>query len=493
MILKKLTAPALCALLLTGCSFDLPEGLRRAAKWESDPDAVSASAPEEAEPEGLIYLYNIQDGEAVLTDADCTAGDSFPLLNIPAEYADMPVTAIADGGFCNSVPFRSVRIPSSVKQIGSYAFGHCNSLRKADLSGCTLSMGEYCFDDSGLVELVAVQAKLSMQSYCFDDLLYLKTLLFSGDMEVGEYCFENCPALEAVWIADGSIKIGNYAFRQTGMQSLTITGCTGTIGDYCFRDNKSLETVVIGDGITALGAYCFDNCPNLKTVVLPEALRNSIGDSFSGCPDAEFIFTGSPEYEAAAALLPEKPVLSDGIPAEPERPAGADTDTEFLNLGSGEPAGNIPDNSYHDMLALRHVTSGGDVTIGNNCFRNCPVLESVLLSEGNVTIGNGCFTDNSAEHVLIVRCTGTIGSECFTGMDRLSVVTIEEGITEIGAGSFCCCTGLMTVDLPASVTAIGEGCFTDCGNAYICAPKGSYAIEYAREHGLPYTETDRTD
>ena len=481
MILKKLTAPVLCALLLTGCSFDLSEGLRKAAKWESGPDDTSASEPEsepaESEPQGLVYLYTEQNGEAVLMTADAPDNQTISLLDIPAEYKGLPVTAIEDNGFCGSVPFRSLRIPPSVRQIGSYAFSHCSALRKADLSGCTLSMGEYCFDNSGLAEFIAGEANLTMDSYCFDDMLFLNTVVLSGDMTVGEYCFDNCPELESVWIVDG-------------MKSLTITGCTGTIGEYCFRENKSLETVVIGEGITALGAYCFDNCPNLKTVVLPEALRDSINGSFSKCPDAEFIFTGTPEYETVKAQLPEKPALSDGIPPEPKRPAGADTETETVSLGRDDEAETVPDNSYQDMLALRYLTVSGTVTVGNNCFRNCPLLENIILSDGHIVIGNGCFADAAAQDLLIIGCTGTIGSECFTGMDRLEYINIEEGITEIGAGSFCRCSNLMTIELPASITAIGEGCFADCGNAYICAPKGSYAIAYAKEHELPYTETN---
>ena len=67
---------------------------------------------------------------------------------------------------------------------------------------------------------------------------------------------------------------------------------------------------------------------------------------------------------------------------------------------------------------------------------------------------------------------------------------------EIDSSAFYGCSSLTEVTIPKSVTSIGyygEDIFEECGDVFMirCA-KGSYAEGYAKENGIPYEITKRT-
>ena len=76
---------------------------------------------------------------------------------------------------------------------------------------------------------------------------------------------------------------------------------------------------------------------------------------------------------------------------------------------------------------------------------------------------------------------------------------IKEGLKSIGKKAFYACENLRKITIPASVTEIGEECLATgyywvgseepVVDAKIYAPKGSYAIKYAKQNNIAYTET----
>ena len=52
----------------------------------------------------------------------------------------------------------------------------------------------------------------------------------------------------------------------------------------------------------------------------------------------------------------------------------------------------------------------------------------------------------------------------FHGCDNLTKIEIPDSVTSIGERAFSFCNGLTSIDIPASVTSIGEEAFVYCDN-----------------------------
>ena len=61
---------------------------------------------------------------------------------------------------------------------------------------------------------------------------------------------------------------------------------------------------------------------------------------------------------------------------------------------------------------------------------------------------------------------------------NISSVTLQEGMTSIGASAFAGCSQIRSINIPATVTAIGAGAFDDCRNLeYISVASGNRAYQ----------------
>lgn len=83
----------------------------------------------------------------------------------------------------------------------------------------------------------------------------------------------------------------------------------------------------------------------------------------------------------------------------------------------------------------------------------------------------------------------------FGGCESLASIVIPDGVKIIWISAFSQCPNLTSITIPSSAAEFctlfgGQG---QLGfkreNFVITAPKGSYAIEYAREKGIKYIET----
>ena len=77
-------------------------------------------------------------------------------------------------------------------------------------------------------------------------------------------------------------------------------------------------------------------------------------------------------------------------------------------------------------------------------------------------------------------------------VNRISSLTIGEGVTRIGDYAFMLCSFVTKVVIPESVTSIGNGAFDTCNNLIIRGCTGSFAETYAREHNIRFADVNAT-
>ena len=110
------------------------------------------------------------------------------------------------------------------------------------------------------------------------------------------------------------------------------------------------------------------------------------------------------------------------------------------------------------------IIESGVTRIGEKSFCACENLTSIIFSNDVTSIGEAAF------------------QECYS----LTTIILPTGLTEIGYGAFYNCHNLISITIPDSVTSIEERAFAYCEKLTIYAPSGSYAEQYAKDHGIPF-------
>ncbi len=153
---------------------------------------------------------------------------------------------------------------------------------------------------------------------------------------------------------------------------------------------------------------------------------------------------------------------------------------------------------------VRIVVDGMNVSVPSSLYTLKSSDESILtVKDGVVYAGNTGTATLTARHLqdpdgreeksVTVTVTApkvfqlpqgllTIEEEAFAGI-RAEKLVIPEGTESIGAKAFADAKILLLV-LPASLNAISDDAFEGTDGIQIICPSGSYAEQYAREHGL---------
>lgn len=157
--------------------------------------------------------------------------------------------------------------------------------------------------------------------------------------------------------------------------------------------------------------------------------------------------------------------------------------------------GTITDFEENVTIAVIPKTIDGvDVSfIGNSAFWSCnEKLEKVVIPEGVDTQGQAMMNCNN------LNTAGPIGSGCdyefgwtksipegaFYSCEELVKIELPSTITSIGDVAFAECEKLVQIELPESVEVIGSAAFSDCRSlSEVEIPEGVKKLEYATFYG----------
>ena len=84
------------------------------------------------------------------------------------------------------------------------------------------------------------------------------------------------------------------------------------------------------------------------------------------------------------------------------------------------------------------------------------------IRKGVKVIGNWAFCSCKLTSINIPNSVTTIGEHAFSGCDSLTSINIPNSVTMIGKGAFSGCYSLTSINIPNSVTTIGEWAFAEC-------------------------------
>lgn len=133
----------------------------------------------------------------------------------------------------------------------------------------------------------------------------------------------------------------------------------------------------------------------------------------------------------------------------------------------------LGDNAFKGKKLLEYVEIANTVTyIGSQCFESDKELANVKLSSNIKRMESGAFGNcTSLTEITIPKSLEEAGREYgfgmydygpFCGCTNLKTVKLEKGLTQIAGNLFMRCYGLENIDIPDTVTTIGENAFKLC-------------------------------
>lgn len=409
------------------------------------------------------------------------------------------VTKSLQGMFMGTTSLEEVVLPKSLKTIDQNAFKDCSSLKKLSVGK---SGGENVLDTVETINAGAFNGCSSLET------LTLKNVAKIDSSDTNR-TFGGCMSLKKVSVT------GVTTTDNTGKTTLSTT-----IGTSAFKDNKALKEInldtiktvsqeafrgcgVADDGtdpatltlnnVNAIGALAFYGC-GFKAVQIPRQLTSVATGKINGV-----------EYGPFAGGKLETVSFGTLINTIPDNLCMNTTSLQKIELQSVKASlRTIGKNAFKGCTSVEEVTiPKGILTVSNSAFEGCSGLtdvtiaaktinakafaectnlKAVKMEEGVTTIQGMAFANTQISAVTIPSTLttagttkeGTIEKGPFAGTMIATVHGQTEDSTEVQEGAtilpetkkipdnlFLGCTSIIDVQIPKTVTEIGQKAFKD--------------------------------
>jgi len=436
-----------------------------------------------------------EDGTYAVSKGDSIA--SVTELTIPVTFNEIPITTILESGFSSCSTLVSVKIPDTIKLIGTNAFSGCKNIggyeiykaKDGDYEAFYSSQDGVIFrDDFGtmyleffprakkgsytipeFVDKLIPQAfySASIEKVIIPDTitdLPKQTFYSCASLKTIEFAFGRtnpitftsssiylCDALENLIfpknldieystlksLLDSRYNLKSITVEEGGEHYASIGGIlvNGEKDTILYAPKAYAGPVTIPNGITTIGEYAFSGRKNITSITIPVWVTSIETNAFYGCDGVkEIIFKGSR--------------------------------SESLTMGTF---------AFAYPRGLETLTFEGNGTDA--------------LDTGKVTIGDYAFKVTSSASLRTINIgagvnIASIGKEAFNGNTKLREINIADtaSVPVIGEKAFMNCTGLTSVTIPGCVTGIGVEAFSGC--------ESLTAVEFKKEGATSLTISD---
>lgn len=160
--------------------------------------------------------------------------------------------------------------------------GHLNNadIRSSYVNGKYGTSSTTSDDGEGSGALGTIVNSFDLTNAIFDDgemtfnqyQKYITSVKFPTSPEmtkIPDCCMMGCTKVKSIFIPGNYESLGEYAFDQTGIETVTSGVGVLYLGKYCFQNCTSLTQVALPVGMETVGAYSFVGCTALKDLAIP--------------------------------------------------------------------------------------------------------------------------------------------------------------------------------------------------------------------------------
>lgn len=345
---------------------------------------------------------------------------------------------------------QTVKLPETIREIGSNAFALCIYLRSITLPSQLTAIGEKTFNYCKLLEKIHLPSNvISIGTGAFSDCLGLKEISIPGSCtSIGDDAFMGCSALHKVIIEDGTETLNVGSSFEVSVMYYSVDEDEldlrphqrGLFGD-C-----NIDTLYLGRNIIYPYGYDWKSTTSSQWTN-----RMRPFPPFEKCSKYQvgvknYWYSGytlkSLEFGETLTDIPDSLFASTEIKCELSLPPS------LKRIGKRAFYKEIP--SY---LEYRQVEIPQSVEyIGEEAFRGNYLYE-LVLNEGLETIGNYAFYDNKISSLTIPSTVTNYGNYCF-GKNEITSLKLTEGLK-----TMCSISDAKIVELtiPESIESIGGG------------------------------------
>lgn len=369
----------------------------------------------------------------------CTSLESF---SVPATMTKMGASVFADCSNLSTVDFAA---DGKTLEFGQNAFQNCTSLTTVNLpanvskipgvfAGCT-SLTEvnvdpastYFTSEDGVVydvnkteiiffpsgksgEYATPDTLTTINNGVFQNVKNISKMTISGSVTyIGNDAFNGASIDEIEFVGEpaGALVIGDNAFRNASLGTLTLPSNTVSIGNSAFY-MVNADAIVLNEGITTLGDYAFWGAADVS-VTVPASVKSIGAYCFSGYVEEDWSY-----YCPEVTLTVENSMLE-----------------------------TIGDYAFQGNTNIEDIEIPASVlSIGNYAFFECFELGDVTFAEGSVLKSIGAYAfatynryDASSyfTEITIPASVETIGAYAFS-KTNLEKVVFEDGEKDLFLG-----------------------------------------------------------